>query len=47
MTSANKNIVRKQKEQAMTNRLKIETFLDPESRIFFQNLLSIEKHGFL
>lgn len=40
MTSVNKNVVRKQNEQAITNRLKIETFFDPESRKLFSELLN-------
>lgn len=40
MTSANKNVLRKQNEQAITNRLKIETFFNPESGKLFSELLN-------
>lgn len=40
MTSANKNVLRKQNEQAITNRLKIETFSILNLENFFQNFLT-------
>ena len=40
MTLANKNVLRKQNEQAITNRLKTETFFDPESRKILSELLN-------